>query len=111
MALLACSAGEVHAAAHLQFETEGDLLIAHHAVAAVSLDARGQGGKLADALLAEAEAATLKHATAGCAQVVLTGRIHDRNEPSQRMVSRAGWEPRGLPPGTYQDWYKSMSIG
>ncbi|RYC12485.1 hypothetical protein [Nocardioides zhouii] len=96
---------EVVAAAHLQFDPTNEVLQLFVAAAGVALAGRRQGGNLADQMLAAILAEGLHRATGlRCANLVLTGKIHTRNTPSQLMVQRAGWEPYDAPSSDYQAW-------
>uniref|UniRef100_UPI003D8FB572 GNAT family N-acetyltransferase n=1 Tax=Gordonia sp. B7-2 TaxID=3420932 RepID=UPI003D8FB572 len=98
------SESEILGCAHLQFGQDAEFLEVFHVAAGVSTKARGQGGEIADQLLLHAREVAMEHATgAGCTHVVLAGKIHVRNIASQRMVTRAGWEPQGVPTD-YQLW-------
>ncbi|WP_229051461.1 hypothetical protein [Aeromicrobium sp. Leaf350] len=98
------------AALHLQFLAGGDFLEVYHAVAGITQDMRRDGGTVADALLAEAQAICLERlAEGGHQDVVISGRIHVRNAASQHMVARAGWEPQDAPVNDYQTWARIIS--
>lgn len=93
------------AAAHLIVRVATDHVEVMVAAGAVHVEARGRGGGIADALMAECRRiATQLAATKDRTVVLLTGRIHAANLPSQRMAVRAGLEPVGAPGSTYQDW-------
>lgn len=97
-------AGAVTAAAHLLVTMAQDHAEVLIAAGAVHVDARGRGGRLADALMAECRRVAAQLSAERSTMVVLVGRIHVANRPSQLMASRAGFEPVGPPSGSYQDW-------
>lgn len=95
VALLARTGEGVVGAVHLQFSAGGGVLEAFHASVAVAQTVRHQGGHVADELLRRARAEAMEHASElGCPNIVLSGKIHVSNAASQRLVERAGWEPR-----------------
>lgn len=103
--LVGLRTGVTVAAAHLQFDTSGDVLEVFIAAAGVARTSRGQGGGLADRTLAATRTEGLARATdRGCTHLVLTGKIHTSNTASQHMAERAGWEPYDTPSSIYQSW-------
>lgn len=102
---------ELVAAAHLQFDSSGDVFQVFIAAAGVSLASRHQGGGLADRMLAAVHTEALDRATdRHCAHLVLTGKIHTSNTASQQMVHRASWVPFDAPNSDYQSWGRIMAI-
>ncbi|HXC77829.1 MAG TPA: hypothetical protein VNU19_12325 [Candidatus Acidoferrum sp.] len=103
--LVGLRSSEAVAAARLQFDTSGVILEVFIAAAGVAHADRGQGGGLADRMLATIHTEGLARATdGGCTHLVITGKIHRRNTASQQMVQRAGWEPHDVPTSDYQSW-------
>lgn len=103
---------EVMAAAHLQLDADGDVLVLFHAAVGVGLSSRGLGGELADELLARSENLGLERARElGCSHLVVTGKVHVANAPSQQLMARALWEPNSWPVNQYQSWAKLIPVG
>ncbi|WP_216896063.1 hypothetical protein [Nocardia alni] len=99
------SSNEILAMAHLVPEVSAIVFSAHVAAIGVSRVVRGQGGKVADRTLEEVRSVVLETARDSKATAVLaTANIHTRNFPSQRLFERAGYEPRSVPSGEYQQW-------
>jgi hypothetical protein len=71
----------------------------------VSLEFRRQSGEAAGELMEQIfEVARQRLAEQAEGQVVIHGNIHVRNVPSERLFSRFGFEPVGLPISDYQKW-------
>lgn len=76
-------------------ENDCDVFIAS---AAIGLDHRGKGGPMADALMLQIrETAVERCRGLGKQEVLLWGKIHSKNLPSQAMVKRAESEPLEAP--------------
>jgi hypothetical protein len=76
------------------------------ASAAIDLDHRGKGGRMADALMLQIrETAVEMCRESGKSEILLEGKIHPGNLPSQAMVTRAGFEPLEAPGlNSYEMW-------
>lgn len=99
------------AAAHLHCDADGSELGVFIAALAVSCPVRGQGGHVADATVMEIRDCGLERARRlGYTRVAITGKIHTANDPSRRMVERAGFEPVGVPAGDYQMWHLVVPV-
>lgn len=95
----------IAAAAHLIFTPLSAGKETHIASVAVSTNARGQGGAIADeALSVICEVAYEQAAMAEGNTALVTGKIHNQNRPSEALFIRAGFEPYSVPRGNYQSW-------
>lgn len=55
--------------------------------------------------------ACAEHARARSAdRVLIMGKIHVNNRPSQLMVERVGFEPADAPTADYQTWLRLLSV-
>lgn len=70
---------------------------------AVSATERGRDGAVADQLLDEMLAASVR-ITAGASRTIVVAWVHPRNEPSRRLLKRGGLAYRGPAPHGYEEW-------
>jgi hypothetical protein len=95
----------IAAAAHLIFEPLSAGMRTHIASVAVSTNARGKGGSIADEALALISEVACERANAvGGEFALVTGQIHRENRPSEALFIRSGFEPYSVPSGDYQQW-------
>ena len=78
----------------------------------VALTLRGQGGGVANALMTQlietgCVAAEQKF---GATFLLVQGKVHTSNLPSQRLFERLEFEPHGVPSGDYQLWQRLFEI-
>lgn len=106
MVLLGCRGEEVVAVARLDVSDGDDACEVFIACAAIALGYRRKDGGLADALMCQIrETAVEMCRESGKSEILLEGKIHPGNLPSQAMVTRAGFEPLEAPGlNSYEMW-------
>jgi len=89
----------------VRIETVGSIAVVKLQALAISVDARGQGGQVADLTLADAliRSADLAHET-GASEALVIGWVDPRNQASKGLLTRAGFNRRGNAPGGLEDW-------
>lgn len=71
----------------------------------VGLEFRGQGGSVADDLMKRILRMASRQSDGLSVQhVIVHGNVHVENIPSERLFTRFGFEPVGLPLRDYQKW-------
>jgi len=70
---------------------------------AVSASERGRDRAVADHLLDEMLAASVRIA-AGASRTIVVAWVHQRNEPSKRLLERGGLAYRRPAPHGYEEW-------
>ncbi|MFD4440561.1 hypothetical protein ACFWPK_12400 [Nocardia sp. NPDC058519] len=104
---------EIIAVAHLTFDGVSPTLFAAHVAAiGVSETMRGQGGKVADSVLAKSCDVIVDRAKdRSGGPILVTANIHVENYPSQLLFERATFEPISVPRGEYQQWIRDLACG
>jgi hypothetical protein len=101
----------IAAAAHLIFTPLSTGTETFIAAVAVSTNFRGQGGAIADeALVVICEVACERAASDGGELALVTGKIHNQNQPSEALCVRSGFEPYLVPQGDYQPWVLRLPL-
>ena len=78
---------------------------------AVSVEARGQGGRIADEALDDALSCSMELAAALAAvEVLVIGWVDPQNRPSKELLTRGGFGFRGDAPGGLEEWVVTIDV-
>lgn len=99
------------AVALFELVAQGDQLRMFVFSVAVAIERRGQGGIVADQLLAELLRLACDEAKhRGCRSIVFVGKIHVLNLPSERAAKRARLEPGTEIVQDYRFWGRRLEV-